>query len=146
MVEVQRTVYYPWISELTNSSYFDWSFPWSFMKSNNVVSKIDLAGYINWIKRFCKHKATLMVFSWFQLLFLDTTSNWIIETHSSHDCKNCKVAERFHLLINRYFWFLRGVRKMAENSPLPFQDRLDSAKIPTNQMAFQHNYTASSLN
>ena len=35
---------------------------------------------------------------------------------------------------------------MAENSPLPFQDRLDSAKIPTNQMAFQHNYTASSLN
>ena len=30
---------------------------------------------------------------------------------------------------------------MAKNSPLPFRDRPDSAKIPTNQMAFQNNHT-----
>ena len=30
---------------------------------------------------------------------------------------------------------------MVENSPLPFRDRLDSAEIPTNQMAFQNNHT-----
>ena len=36
------------------------------------------------------------------------------------------MAERFHLFINRYFWFLGGVRKFTILSQL--ENRLDGAK------------------